>query len=182
MKYNLKEKMQRLCVAAVFVCAVCASAQISVQTPFGVPFSMQIFAIALSGFCLGAKWGTAVSLTYILMGTVGLPVFAGWQGGPQVPFGLGGGFIFGFLALVFFCGISANKGLFAKLFCGIAGLALCHLCGIIQLKLVSGIGFFAAFLGGSLPFLLKDVILVIAAAPISAQLQKIFKKVKIKNR
>ena len=64
-----------LCSAITVVCS-----QISV--PIGpVPVTLQTFAIALSGYLLGAKGGTAAVTVYIITGLIGLPVFAGFKGG-----------------------------------------------------------------------------------------------------
>lgn len=175
MKTRLKSKLQKTAVAAVFVCALSAIAQISILTPIGVPLTFQVFGVAVCGYTLGVKWGVGAVSAYILLGTVGLPVFSNFRGGPQMLFGASGGFIFGFLALAVFCGIFRQGGFSLKLLGGLLGLLLCHLCGVLQLKLVSSISFAAAFVGGSLPFILKDLLCVLAAVFLSKRIGGIFK-------
>ena len=63
--------------AAVALIAVCA--WISVPAP--VPFTLQTFAIFLCSAVLGARRGLIAVLLYVLLGALGLPVFAGMQGG-----------------------------------------------------------------------------------------------------
>ena len=46
---------------------------------------------------LGGERGTIATLIYILLGAVGVPVFAGFSGGVGILFGSTGGYIFGFL-------------------------------------------------------------------------------------
>jgi biotin transport system substrate-specific component len=42
-----------------------------------VPVSLATFTVMLSGLLLGEKLGTLSQLIYILLGSAGLPVFAG---------------------------------------------------------------------------------------------------------
>lgn len=72
---------------------------ISIPMPSGVPITLQTFAVALCGYVLGWKKGTASTLLYILLGTIGVPVFAGMTGGPAWLVGYTGGFIWGFFFL-----------------------------------------------------------------------------------
>lgn len=115
-----------LCSAITVVCS-----QISV--PIGpVPVTLQTFAIALSGYLLGAKGGTAAVTVYIITGLIGLPDFAGFKGGISVLFGPTGGFLIGFIVLAFFCGVGKKaKKTFLQLFSGAAGLLLCHALGTV---------------------------------------------------
>ena len=73
--------------AAVALIAVCA--WISVPAP--VPFTLQTFAIFLCSAVLGARRGLIAVLLYVLLGALGLPVFAGMQGGFGVLVGATGG-------------------------------------------------------------------------------------------
>lgn len=53
-------------------------AQITIHTPLTpIPFTMQVFGIALTAGLLGRKWGTISALFYIGLGVLGLPIFAG---------------------------------------------------------------------------------------------------------
>ena len=64
-----------------------------IPNPISVPLTLQTFIIALSGFVLGSSKGVASVLVYIAVGTIGAPVFTGFQGGFSVLFGMTGGFI-----------------------------------------------------------------------------------------
>lgn len=55
-----------------------ALAQVKLFTPLTpVPFTLQVFGAGLMGGLLGRKWGSASAGLYILLGVIGLPVFAG---------------------------------------------------------------------------------------------------------
>ena len=68
-----------------------------IQIPMTVPFTMQTFAVFCALATLGGKGGTISILIYIVLGAVGVPVFAGFTGGIGILFGTTGGYIIGFL-------------------------------------------------------------------------------------
>ena len=67
-----------------------------IQFPMTVPFTMQTFAVFCALATLGGKGGTISVLIYIVLGAVGVPVFAGFTGGVGILFGTTGGYIIGF--------------------------------------------------------------------------------------
>lgn len=178
MQKNKKQNLRKTSLAAIFVCFLAVSAQISLPTPFGVPLSLQVFAVALCGYTLGLAGGTAAVVCYILAGAVGLPVFTAFSGGAHIILGANGGFILGFLCIAVACGLVFKKRLWIKILSGLLALVLCHLWGVLQLKIITDVGLFSAFLGGSAPFILKDIICIILAAWLSARINKLLEKTK----
>src|SRR3954451_10783788 len=86
-----------LVLAAVALTAL--SAQISFYLPGNpVPVTGQTFAVLLSGAALGANRGATAMLLYILVGMIGVPVFADGNHGVDVVTGATGGYLIGFLA------------------------------------------------------------------------------------
>ena len=73
--------------------AVCSQ----IQIPGPVPFTLQTFAVFLAAGLLGGKRGSIAVLIYILLGAIGLPVFAGFKGGIGALLGTTGGYILGFI-------------------------------------------------------------------------------------
>ena len=74
-----------------------------------VPISLATFAVMLSAALLGAKWGTIATAIYILLGAIGVPVFAGWTAGIGCIAGQTGGYIIGYLPLAFITGLFMDK-------------------------------------------------------------------------
>lgn len=70
--------------------------------------------------------------------------------------------MFGFFPFALLCGIRCEKNLVRILF-GEIGLILCHLCGITYFALIMDSGFVESFLAVSAPFLIKDLLSVLAA-------------------
>ncbi len=88
----------------MFAAIMAVISQIQVPTPGGVPVTIQFFGIALIGAVLGWKIGTMSIIVYILLGTIGLPIFAGLQGGAQVLVGFSGGYIWAWPIMTLACG------------------------------------------------------------------------------
>lgn len=178
MKESAKKNTLNLVTAALFTALTAVCSQIAVPMPTQVALTLQTFAVALCGYVLGIKWGLASIITYILLGTVGAPLFSGFKGGPHVLFGPSGGFIFGFILFVVLCGVSLlikNKAL--KLVLGLGGLSVCHILGIIQFAVIYKTDIISSFLMVSAPYLIKDVISVAAAFFLSIYIRKLLSKI-----
>ena len=158
----MKIKTVDLVSVALFAAIIAVMSQISIPTPFGVPVSLQTFAVALCGYFLGTKKGTAALIVWIAIGAVGVPVFTGFKGGFAVLLGLTGGFIYGFIPLVLLCGIEL-KSKALRIALGAAGIVACHLCGAAQYALLMGIDFVQSVLTVSAPFLIKDIVSIVLA-------------------
>ena len=125
--------------------------------------TLQTFAVALTGYVLGWKYGLASTAIYTLLGAIGLPVFAGFSGGVGVIAGATGGFIWGFLFMAALCGYGYSKKRILLGVYSLVGLIICHLLGVIQFMFLMQMSFAESFLLVSMPYLLKDVISVVAA-------------------
>lgn len=77
----------------VAVMAICSW----ISIPATVPFTLQTFAVFMAVGLLGGKRGTIAVLTYVLLGAIGVPVFAGFSGGIGALLGNSGGYIVGFI-------------------------------------------------------------------------------------
>lgn len=173
MKENVKTRLKTadLVMTALFAAIVAVFSQIAVPMPTQVSVTLQTFAVALCGYSLGAKKGTAAILVYILLGAAGIPVFTGFKGGIACIASFTGGFIYGFLPFAFLCGLpSKNKAL--KIAFGIAGLLVLHFFGTLHYSFLTSNGFMASFLLVSAPYLVKDVISVVLAFFASAAIVK----------
>lgn len=87
----MKTKNLAFCALMAAVTAVCA--QISIPLPGGVPLTLSVAAVYLSGAFLGPGLAFASQLVYLLLGAFGLPVFAGFSGSLGVLLGSTGGYL-----------------------------------------------------------------------------------------
>ena len=173
-------KLNTLTLSALFAAAMAMCAQIMLPSPWGVPFTLQTTVIALCGYVLQGLPAMSAVAVYVALGCVGLPVFSAFSGGIGVLLGPTGGFIWGFFILTFTCANAHRlkiKNHFAtKIIVGIMGLVLCHLCGAIQFALVTQTSLLRALLISSVPFIVKDIILLALAALVAPRLKKVLDK------
>lgn len=166
------EKTKEIVCAGMFTAVLVILSQLAIPMPSGVPITLQTFAVALTGVVLSWKLGLASTIIYILLGAVGVPVFCEFSGGLHVLVGYTGGFIWGFLILVCLSGIGVlMKNKVSGILLGTAGLAFCHLIGVLQFMAVAGMSFTESFLIASAPYLIKDVISVIFAFLVGEQIR-----------
>jgi len=146
---------------------------LSAQSPFyigPVPSPGQPFAVLLAGALLGSKRGALSQLTYLAVGAMGAPVFAGWMGGPAVLLGPTGGYLVGFVAAAFVVGLLAERGWDRRIW----SMALAMLIGSIVIY-AFGLTWLASWLArfspessvlavGLYPFIPGDSIKLVLAA------------------
>lgn len=148
----------------MFAAVLAVLSQIAVPMPVGVPLTLQTFAVALTGAVLGWRLSLASTAVWVLLGAVGVPVFANFSGGVRVLVGYTGGFIWGFFFMAALCGIgSAMKNKPFGLEAGFLGLLICHVFGVLQYSFVAGVGFWQSALLVSVPYLIKDVVSIVLA-------------------
>ena len=102
-------KWRRNVLTALLAAALCVMAPWAV--PLGpVPVTLATLGVYLAAGLLGPWRGaTAVGL-YLLLGAVGVPVFAGFSAGFPVLFGVTGGFLWGYLPCVMVAGWLSRRG------------------------------------------------------------------------
>lgn len=151
----------------------------------GIPFTLQILVLCLTAGLLGWKGALLSTLAYLLLGFIGIPVFAGFTGGVGVLLSPTGGYLVGFLPLAFVSGIAGDKlaekkGIKSRVFLGLfmgLGVLLCYALGTAWFIVLSAqesvkVGFFSALTLCVLPYIPLDAIKVSFAVFLTAKLQK----------
>ena len=130
-------KTRQLCYTALFAALTAVCSQLVIPTPWMIPISMSTLAVFLSGALLGAKWGTLAQAVYLLLGLVGVPVFAGFRGGFQVLAGPTGGYLIGYLAAAALTGllVSRVRARWMPPLAMAVGLAACYAFGTVWFKI-----------------------------------------------
>lgn len=172
---NKTAKMTRM---ALMVAMNCVSAYIIIPLPFSLsPIALQTLIVNLTGYVLNAKQAFMTMLVYLLVGLAGVPVFTGGSAGPGKLFGPTGGYIIGFLFtavfLAYFRGEKYSFKRYALLGC-VIGIPLIYVFGVVQLKLITGMGWDKAIMTGALPFIPLDIVKCLAAAVIAYPINRIF--------
>jgi biotin transport system substrate-specific component len=152
-------------IGALFVTIL---AQVKIPLPFTpVPLTGQTFAVLLVAAALGSKRGAASMAFYIVLGAVGLPVFAGGASGRVYLSGATMGYLIGFVIAAYVVGLLAERGLERSIRTSIlpflAGTIIVYIFGVTWLAFILG-SFSKAIAAGLIPFLIGDLIKLIAAA------------------
>ncbi|MBR4905514.1 MAG: biotin transporter BioY [Clostridia bacterium] len=147
-----------------------------ITVPFTVPFTMQIFAVFFSLVLLGGRDGTIAIAVYLLLGTIGIPVFSGGKGGFSSLIGMTGGYLWGMLLIGgmywFFTKLFGIK-LWTEIASLIGGLLLCYLFGTIWFSVLNADrGFASSLMICVVPFLLPDAAKLVLALVLGRRLRK----------
>ena len=174
----MKLKTKDLALVGLFAALMAVCAWISI--PVGpVPVTLQTFAVFLAAALLGSKRGTLAMLVYILLGVVGLPVFARFSTLNPVTFG----YVLGFLPLGMLTAAAEKlfpKKAFALPLGMVLGLLVCYLVGTVWFYYVMHFRGTEYSIGKILsvcvtPFLLPDLVKLGAAYLLSRKLSKVVK-------
>lgn len=169
-----KISIQDICSIAIMTALTAVMAQISIPMPLGVPMTMQTFAITLAAVVLGSKKGGLSILVYVLMGAIGLPVFAGFSGGFQNLVGPTGGFIISFPIMAFIIGLGAEhrekKGMFTLML--ILGTVSNYVIGVLMFCIIMKASVWTGITACVLPFIPTAIIKAVIAAALGLQIRK----------
>ena len=171
-------KTRDIVYMSVFTAMISICSWISI--PASIPFTLQTMGVFTTVGLLGGKRGTLTVLTYILLGAIGVPVFAGLTGGVSVLLGTTGGYIIGFLlSALQMWGIETIMGRnqIVLAFSMIAGLIVCYAFGTAWFMMIytqhSGIIGLSTVLGLCvIPFIIPDLIKIGVALFLTNRLKK----------
>jgi biotin transport system substrate-specific component len=176
-----RSKTYDMVYIAVFAVLMAICSWISIPTT--VPFTLQTFGVFLAVGVLGGKRGSMAVLVYILLGAVGVPVFAGFAGGLGVLLGKTGGYIVGFIAsALLMWGMEKLLGrkTWVLGLSMVLGLVVCYIIGtawfmVVYARNAGAVGL-ATVLGWCvIPFIIPDLIKIALALVLSKRLAKVIK-------
>ncbi|MBQ9015162.1 MAG: biotin transporter BioY [Firmicutes bacterium] len=182
-----KTTYMALCGLFAALMAICSFISIPLGfTP--VPVNLATLGVFLAGGLLGKKYGTIALTVYVLLGAVGVPVFAGFRGGLSVLAGPTGGYIIGYIAAAFLVGFlieklipkageaaasrSAGKEILVCVIAMIVGLFACYLLGTAWFMISTHTGVWASLVSCIFPFLPGDALKIAAGAILVQKLRK----------
>ena len=170
-----REKITNIVMVGVFAAVLAVLSQISFPLPSGIPVTLQTFAVALCGYALGCKRGTLAVLVYIVLGAVGLPVFANFSGGFDKFVGPTGGFLISFPLMAYIIGLGvehrdAFKGAFVTAV--IVGTVVNYVVGVAMFVVVAHSTIAVGITACVLPFIPTAIIKAVLACAIGLNLRK----------
>ncbi len=175
MKSSTYSPLRTMVYASLFGALTAIGAFIAVPMQ-PVPFTLQTFFTALSGALLGGKAGALSQVVYVILGCMGLPVFAGGKAGLGVLFGPTGGYLIGFIAGAYVIGkiveARAEAGILWTAMAILAGDLVIYTIGTFQLAIIAHFSAVKAILIGVIPFIVPEVLKLLAAAVLSSKIRE----------
>lgn len=176
-----KSKTLDMVYIAMFTVLIAICSWISIPTT--VPFTLQTFGVFVTVGVLGGKRGSLSVLIYLLLGAIGIPVFAGFAGGMGIILGSTGGYIIGFLlSALLMWGMEKllGKKTWVLALSMVLGLLVCYIFGTIWFMLVytretGAIGLWTALGWCVFPFVIPDLVKIVLALLICKRLAKVIK-------
>lgn len=170
-----QKKVRDMTLTAVFAALLCICSQIVI--PLGaIPLTLQTAAVYITALALGPVRGIAAIGLYILLGTVGLPVFAGGTAGVGVLLGPTAGFLWGFLFVPLISGTligKMNQNRFLSYIVALLpGFLVVFGLGLLWLKYSLALTWSAAMMAGVIPYLPGDCAKIVLAAYVCRRLYR----------
>ena len=152
-----------------------------ISIPTAVPFTLQTFAVFFVLLVLGGERGTLATLIYVLLGAIGVPVFAGFTGGVGILFGSTGGYILGFIftGLIYMLFMKFfKKSLVTKVIALVIGLAVCYAFGTawfmhVYIENSGPVGLVTVLGWCVFPFIIPDLLKMVLAVMIARRIEPV---------
>ena len=175
-----RESVRDILYIAVFAAIIAVLAQVSIPLPAGVPLTLQTLAVPLAGMILGKRRGTIATVIYVLLGAVGVPVFANLSGGLGIVLGMTGGFIISFPLMAYLAGYgmetaSRSSGIRAQIpmWAGlVSGALINYAVGTVWFMIIAHTDLTAALMGCVVPFIPTAILKIILAGLLGPILRK----------
>ncbi len=164
--------IREMTFTAIFTALLAVCSWISI--PLTVPITLQTFAVFAAIAILGTKCSLTAIAAWILLGAVGVPVFAGFKGGLGALSGVTGGYILGMLlcplvvgGITKLCG-KYGQTIVVKAIAMIIAMLVCYAFGtawfvILYTRNTSDITVMGALKLCVIPFLVFDIIKIALA-------------------
>lgn len=155
-----------------------------ISIPLTVPVTLQTMAVCITAGLLGIKKGVLTVVSYILLGLIGVPVFAGFSSGVGVLFGITGGYIIGFIFTAVIVGLLVKllgKRIWVYALSMFLGIAVCYAFGTAWYVIYNNSnGADSVTVGAALsmcvvPFILPDIVKIAIATLLCKRLNKYVK-------
>ena len=164
--------LKPLVFAALFAALTAAVAPLKIPLGFTpVPITLQTLVVLMSGAMLGPYYGALAMILYVVVGILGLPVFAGGGSGIGAVLGPTGGYLISYFIAAYAIGkivqMKKKPAFFDYVVAMVAGTIIIYVLGAGWGMVVTGLGIAAILAGWVFPFIIGDTIKLLAAAYIA---------------
>lgn len=180
---EIKSKLKTIDLVYIALGAVLIAVCSWISIPTTIPFTMQTFAVFFVLSVLGGKRGTVAIIVYVMLGAIGIPVFAQFTSGIGILLGNTGGYIVGFI----FMGLAywlivrlLGKKLWVEIFAMVVGIVVLYSFGTVWFMIVytqtnEAVGFVMVLAWCVIPFIIPGLIKLGLAITLAQRLAPVLK-------
>ena len=180
----MNQKMKTVDLVYIAIGAVLIAVCSWISIPTTVPFTLQTFAVFFVLSALGGKRGTMSVVIYILLGAVGIPVFAQFTSGIGILLGMTGGYIVGFIfiGLIYWLAVKLfGKKMWIEAAALVLGLIVCYAFGTfwfmhVYMQQSGAIGAATALSWCVFPFILPDLAKLALAITLARRIAPVLRR------
>lgn len=190
---NTRVNTLDLTLCGFFAALIAIGAFIRIEIPvepYAMHFTMQWFVVLTAGLLLGRKRAAMSVCVYLVIGLVGVPVFAS-GGGPAYLIRPTFGFLLGFALAAYIMGLMMERkekpSFLWTLLASMAGLIAYYAVGILYFYFISNyvinvpVGWGLVMINCCLLTIFQDALLCVLAVLVSRRLSGVFKKLMINS-
>ncbi|MDD4715200.1 MAG: biotin transporter BioY [Oscillospiraceae bacterium] len=170
-------KTKHLILCALFAAITAVLSQLAFPLPFTpVPINLATFSVFLAGGLLGAGMGAASQAVYVLVGALGVPVFAQLTGGLGIVAGPTGGYLLGYIAAAWLTGFLLKRlpqNVWGHMLSMAAGMLSCYVLGTAWFMYQQHVALIPALSMCVIPFLPGDILKIVVAAVLVRKLSRV---------
>lgn len=171
----MQTKTKNLAVMGLMTALICVLSPIMIPMPGGVGFTLGLFVILLVTYLMGVPKSLICYSVYLLIGAIGLPVFAGFTGGLSRITGPTGGYLIGYIAVIIFAGIFNHLGknkIWMFIIGSVIGIIVCYIIGSFWFMYVTATDWKQAVWLCIIPFIPFDAVKIIAVCIIGPAIKR----------
>lgn len=171
----MQTKTKNLAVMGLMTALICVLSPIMIPMPGGVGFTLGLFVILLVTYLMGVPKSLICYSVYLLIGAIGLPVFAGFTGGLSRITGPTGGYLIGYIAVIIFAGIFNHLGknkIWMFIIGSVIGIIVCYIIGSFWFMYVTATDLKQAVWLCIIPFIPFDAVKIIAVCIIGPAIKR----------
>ena len=155
-------RVRHMVLCALFAALAAVCSQIAIPMPWGVPINLAVFAACMAGSMLGPA-------------AIGVPVLAGFQGGPAAIFGKTGGYAVGYILTALLTALLAKalgRRFWPLCFAMAVGCLACYALGTVWFMFLTHSSLATSLTLCVLPYLPADALKIALASLLTIQLDR----------
>lgn len=160
------DKIRQVAITGMFTALICVLAVLAIPIQ-PIPFTFALFAIFLTGALLKPTCAFLAAVCYLLIGAIGIPVYAGFKSGVGVLFGITGGYLFAYPLMAWIISMSIKffkkKSVLSMGVGMLVALLICYTIGTSWYVFISGNSFSYGFSVCVAPFIPFDGVKIVLA-------------------